>query len=239
MRTKTLLLAAAAVAAGIISSQAQSNVYSANIVGYANLTLKPGYNLVACQFKDALSPTASINVVLTNCPSLSDGSTFLRWDAGLQSYTEAANWVSPASGGPGWYNGDFSDFSAEVAPIGASVFINNAGTADATLTLVGEVSLNNTNAIAANYGFYADPVPTSQEIATNGFPIADGSTLLTWDPAVQSYTEALNGISAASGGPAWYNGDFSAEIKFAPAVGQGFIYNTSASDSWTRNFSVQ
>ncbi len=35
MKTKTLLIAAAALAAGVISSQAQ--VYSANIVGYANV----------------------------------------------------------------------------------------------------------------------------------------------------------------------------------------------------------
>src|SRR5271154_6934502 len=36
MRTKTLLLAVAALATGIISSEAQSNVYSQNIVGYVN-----------------------------------------------------------------------------------------------------------------------------------------------------------------------------------------------------------
>src|SRR5262249_17654422 len=38
MRTKTLLLSAAAVVAGLISAQAQSNVFSANIVGYVTLT---------------------------------------------------------------------------------------------------------------------------------------------------------------------------------------------------------
>jgi hypothetical protein len=39
MRTKTLFLAAAALAAGLASSQAQSNVYSVNIVGYINVPL--------------------------------------------------------------------------------------------------------------------------------------------------------------------------------------------------------
>jgi hypothetical protein len=38
MRTKTLLLSAAALAAGVVASQAQSNVYSANIVGYVQVT---------------------------------------------------------------------------------------------------------------------------------------------------------------------------------------------------------
>src|SRR5215475_1208779 len=37
MRTKTLLLSAVALAAGVLASQAQSNVYSANVVGYVNL----------------------------------------------------------------------------------------------------------------------------------------------------------------------------------------------------------
>ena len=38
---KTLLIAAATLAAGVISIQAQ--VYSQNIVGYMNQTLVPGY----------------------------------------------------------------------------------------------------------------------------------------------------------------------------------------------------
>ncbi len=41
MRTKTLLIAAAALAAAVTSSQAQSTVYSQNIVGYVNQVL-PG-----------------------------------------------------------------------------------------------------------------------------------------------------------------------------------------------------
>ena len=39
MRTKTLLLSAAVLAAGLVASQAQ-NVYSANVVGYVTFTSK-------------------------------------------------------------------------------------------------------------------------------------------------------------------------------------------------------
>jgi hypothetical protein len=52
MKTKTLLIAAAALVAGVVSSEAQ--VYSANIVGYANVVL-PGngqYTLIANPFDD-------------------------------------------------------------------------------------------------------------------------------------------------------------------------------------------
>ncbi len=50
MRTKTLLIAAAALAATVISSEAQ--VYSANVVGYVNVVLQGGYNLEANPFDD-------------------------------------------------------------------------------------------------------------------------------------------------------------------------------------------
>src|SRR4051812_45499963 len=54
MRTKTLLLTAAALVAGVASSMAQSNVYSVNVVGYANVVLKGNglYTLVANPFND-------------------------------------------------------------------------------------------------------------------------------------------------------------------------------------------
>jgi hypothetical protein len=42
MRTKTLFLAAAALAAGLATSQAQSNVYSVNVVGYINVPVAGG-----------------------------------------------------------------------------------------------------------------------------------------------------------------------------------------------------
>jgi hypothetical protein len=239
MRTKTLLIAAAALAAGVITSQAQ-NVYSANVVGYVNLTIKPGYNLLTAQLVDS-SASTSINVILTNSADLTDGSTFFAWNDGAQDFTEAANWVSGASGGPAWYNGDYSDFAADTAARGISFFIYNVGTSDATMTLVGEVpqGTNNASVPPAN-SFLADFVPASQEIKTNGFPIATYSTLQTFNPVTQDYNEALNGVGPADGGPDWYNGDFSAVVIFAPAVGQGFLYNNpnSLSDPWTRVFTV-
>lgn len=239
MRTKSLFAAAAFIAAGVLSSQAQSNVYSLNVVGYVNLTLKPGYNLITAQLKDA-SGSTQINTILTNAPTLADNSTFFGWNSGLQTFTEAANWVSPASGGPAWYNADFSALVTDTAPRGQSYFIFNSG-ADATLTLVGEVPQgSDVVTVPNNYGFLGDTVPVSQEIKTNGFPIADNATVFTFDPIAQSYTEALNGVSATSGGPDWYNADFSAVVNFAPAVGQGFVHSTAAgSANWTRNFTVQ
>lgn len=237
MRTKSLFAAAACIAAGVLSSQAQSNVYSLNVVGYVNLTLKPGYNLIANQFSNS---TAQINTVLTNIVGLPDGSTFFGWDGTLQTFTEAANYIGTPPDGPAWYNGDFTALVTDEATLGKSYFVFNSGATDATVTLVGEVPQGTkTQTVPNNYGFLADFVPVSQEIITNGFPVADGSTVFTWDPIAQSYTEALNGIATPPDGPAWYNGDFTAIVPFAPAVGQGFIYNTTGGSAvWNRNFTV-
>lgn len=209
-------------------------------MGYVNLTLKPGYNLVTAQLKDAASPTAEINTILTNAPTLADGSTFFSWNPATQDFNQSANWISPGSGGPAWYNADFSALVTDTAPRGTSFFIFNAG-ADATLTLVGEVPQGADSAtVPANYGFLADFVPAVQEIKTNGFPIATGSTLATFNPLTQDYDPSLNGVGAGDGGPDWYNADFSAVINFTPAVGQGFLhFNAAGAAAWNRNFTVK
>jgi hypothetical protein len=241
MRTKTLILAAAALAAGLISSQAQSsNVYSVNVVGYVNITIKPGFNLISAPIKGSANPTATINPLLTAITGLDDGSTFFGWNAGSQSFTEAANWIGTPPDGPAWYNADYSAFAPDTAPRGTSFFINHIGSANATLTLVGEVPQGtDVETVPANYGFLADFIPAQQEISTNGFPIVDGNTVTTWDADTQGYTEALNGIGTPPDGPAWYNADYSAVIPFAPAVGQGFLHTSiNGTATWTRTFSV-
>jgi hypothetical protein len=239
MRTK-LLAAAALLAAGAFSMQAQSNVYSLNVVGYVNLTLRPGYNLVTAQLTTP-SATAAINTVLTNIVGLDDGSTLFGWDSALQTFKQAANYVGTPPDGPAWYNADYTALSPETTPRGTSFFIQNIGAANATLTLVGEVPQGaNTISVPNNNGFLGDFVPVSQEIATNGFPIQDGNTLTTWDNVAQGYTVALNGIGTPPDGPAWYNADYTAVVKFAPAVGQGFLHNSiNGSAPWNRNFTVK
>jgi hypothetical protein len=219
--------------------QAQSNVYSLNVVGYVNLTLKPGYNLITAQL-NATGGSRSINVLLTNAPALADGSTFFAWNAVAQGFTSAANFVGTPPDGPAWYNADYTALATDVAPLGQSYFIKNEG-AQTTLTLVGEVPQGAFNqSVPNNYSFLGDFAPTSQEIKTNGFPIADNSILFTYDSTAQGYTSAINGVGTPPDGPAWYNADFTAEVAFAPAVGQGFIYNTTAGAApWNRNFTVK
>ena len=64
---KTLLIAAAALVAGIVSSQAQ--VYSANIVGYVNQVMTNGVLQLVCNPLDNGTNTA--NDVFANLPNTS------------------------------------------------------------------------------------------------------------------------------------------------------------------------
>jgi len=63
MRTKTLLLTAALMAAGVASSMAQ--VYSVNAVGYVNLSIPGGFSMIANQF---IAPSYKIKDLIPNPP---------------------------------------------------------------------------------------------------------------------------------------------------------------------------
>ncbi len=69
MKAKTLLIAAAALAAGVISSQAQ--VYSANVVGYVNVVLPAGQFVLASNpLDDGTNTVTSLGAALANKSSI-------------------------------------------------------------------------------------------------------------------------------------------------------------------------
>src|ERR1700735_871929 len=98
MRTKTLLLTAALVAAGVASSMAQSNVYSLNVVGYVNVTVSPGYNLVTTPLDDGAGDllTNVIGGSSATATALPDGTLLYPWTssgyAGAQQYIQTFGW---------------------------------------------------------------------------------------------------------------------------------------------------
>jgi hypothetical protein len=250
MRTKTILLTAALVAAGVASSMAQSsNVYSLNVVGYVNITLVPGYNLVTLPLQNA-DPTSAINSVLTNQnPLLPLGSLLYTWDNVHGRYAPAY-----LAGGDGnWYDGNFNP-ATNTLPPGDAFFVQNGLNSNVTVTVVGTV-LQGTNSYAVNpgYGFYGDFVPIVGDLTTNGFPIVDNSLLYTWDSAHQRYFPAYIGVGTDDsaydtsgnllGTPGTYpvlTYDLATRSVFTPAIGQGFIYqNPGAAATWTQAFTVQ
>src|SRR5476651_554453 len=87
MRTKTLLIAVAALAATVISSEAQTPVYSGNIVGYENVVSPSGFSIIVNQLDTG-------NNVLTNLiPNPVNGTIIYKFGAaGFQANNYFNGW---------------------------------------------------------------------------------------------------------------------------------------------------
>jgi hypothetical protein len=214
MRTKTLLLAAALTAAGIASIQAQSNVYSVNVVGYVNVTV-PGnaYALIA----NPLNATNnSLGSVIASPPP---ATTFYKYTTGsgyeIFTFDEFDLAWTP--------NGNVS-----LAP-GEGGFIKNPLATPITLTFVGEVLQGSlTNDLPAGYSVRSSKVPQSGLVSTTlGLPANPADVLYKYVP--------LTGYSIFT------FDEF--DLAWTPSqptinVGEAFFSFKGAASSWVRNFTV-
>jgi len=241
MRTKTAILAAAAIAAGALSSQAQ-NVYSLNVVGYINLTLNPGYNLIANQLVGA---DTKLNTVF-GTSFAQDGNSVLTWNAATQNFNQPDTFYTAATAGTaGWYDASFNPSTTTVNP-GTAVFFQNVASSPVTVTLVGQVTqgTNPPVSIVAGYSFLSVIPPVAVDLTTNGtlaLPdfAQDGPQYLTFTTGV-GYAQPLTYYTAATAGTkGWYDSSFN-PAHLIPAVGQGFVFlNDGAAVNWNTSFSVQ
>jgi hypothetical protein len=223
MRTKTLLLSAAVIAAGLATSVAQS-VYSVNAVGYVNVTLSAGYNLL----NNPLNGT-NLNNINTVIPTAPDGTSVLTWNPTIGDFNQADVFFT----GAGWLDGDGFPSQTRLQP-GAGFFVQNNSGANASITFVGEVPQGLlTNSILSNYGFYGSQVPQSATLTALGFPGREGMSYNAWNKAAQDYAQAYAFTSGL-----WFDPDGNPNDP-VPGVAEGFlITNPGGAVDWTRNFSV-
>lgn len=219
------------MAAGLGASMAQ--VYSVNAVGYVNVPLLNGYNLIA----NPLNGTNNhINTVIPTAP---DSSYAFLWNKANQQFDQALTYfnfgVSPDTG---WYEGD-NLTTKSVEPGDGFFVVNPAG--PTTLTFVGEVPQGTrTNNIIANFGFFSSIVPQSAGLTTMGFPGRDSMYCYFFNPTNQTYRQAFTYFDFGPGNVdnGWYDGDN--KVDPTPKVAEGFlIYNPSGSTApWVRTFTV-
>jgi hypothetical protein len=216
MRTK-IILSAALVAAGIAAADAQQ-VYSVNAVGYVNVTLVTGYNLLANPLK------GTNNQVSTVLPTVPDGTSLLTWNAVAQDFNQADVYIG------GWADGDGNP-STRVLDPGQGFFLqNNSGAT--TITFVGEVPQGAlTNKISAGFGYYGSIVPQSAGLTALGFTGIDGMSYYPWNKAIQDYGQSYTYSGV------WFDGDGNPADP-VPAVAEGFLLSSPSAINWTRNFSV-
>jgi hypothetical protein len=262
MRTKTLLIAAAALAAGVISSQAQP-VYSANIVGYVNLQAGTGFSQQPTPLD--LAPGNSLTNIFQN-PSPGgpgngaiDGDQVYIWNS--HGFT-ILTFDSTLSTGLG----DARDTDGIAQPVptvnpGELIFFFNGGN-KLTNTIVGQVHNDvaptgsqvvgtTTNILPVGLDFVASKLPIAGGVSsvlgiTNSSPGGPGNGVLDGD---QIYVPLINAQGAFQG----YNivtFDSTLSTGFGDArdtdgiaqpepiipVGGGFIFgNYGSSTIWTQS----
>jgi hypothetical protein len=225
---KTLLIAAAALAAAVISSQAQ--VYSLNVVGYYNLVMpSSGYNMVSVQFQVGSSNGAS--EILPNIP---DGTETVGWDQAhakfvINYYDTGSGSSAPAAS---WYMSDYATPTNQpVFPVGTSLFVipgSQNGPVTCTNTVVGTV-VGQTNSLQAGYNMAASALPlggspTNTLFNMNGFN--DGTEFVQWSFGGQTYVINYYDTGAGSTSPAasWYMSDYATPTNSPTfSVGQGMF----------------
>jgi hypothetical protein len=221
MRTKALLLTAALGLASVATSMAQA-VYSVNVVGYINLTMKPGFNLVANQLN--ASPNNRLNSVL---PAAALESQVLKFANN--------NYSSDISDGAEWLDANTGDPSTTTVGPGEGFFFFNPGATDVPVTLVGEVKTgSSTVTLAPGFTLASSVVPQELSLnAANGVADVLEAQYLTFNAGIQNYDGAL--INDGSG---WLDANTGDPADARPVVGQGFFYfNPGATAlSWTRSF---
>jgi len=245
----TLLIAAAALAASVISSEAQ--VYSQNVVGYANVgSPNAGQDyLITVPFTVGVSNGAN-EVFGTN---LTAGTQILVWNG--SGYTTTIYDNSNPQGTPQgatvfWYQSDdFTFATIPTLPVGQGFFIIPAS--PLTNTFAGAVAVNvgtSNNMVLANAGqdyLVASVVPYAGAVtngtSSTGGPdlnnLTAGTQVLIWNGS--GYTTTIYDNTNPQGTPAgatnyWYASD---DFTFAPvptiSVGQGFFIIPAAPYTWT------
>jgi hypothetical protein len=240
---KTLLIAASALAASIISSQA--GVYSQNIVGYANLPVPAGNTLMTCQFKIGVSN--GVNEVFGE--TLPPSSEILTYTAG--SGYSIALFDNTTGTGNDWWNSDESVAltTLPTLPPGMGFFLVANG--KVTNVFAGAISLNvgtsNNLALSAGNHLVGCAVPYAGAV-TNGTTSTGGPDLNNLPPSSEllfytagsGYTVALFDNTTGTG-INWWNGDESAPYVDAATggnvptitVGQGFFLVPNGPYTWT------
>jgi hypothetical protein len=212
MRTKALL----ALAAFVVSAAtcvAQSNVYSLNIVGYVNVDVIKGLNLIANPLKPS---DGNYNITNTiTLPDEADGAQIYTW-AGSAWSTTIPNWIA----GFGW------DPAVSI-PLGEAFFLSSP--VATKITFVGEVQTGDAIPYTMNPGLnvVANKVPVDQNWPGKAVG-QDGDQIYTW--AGTAWDNAIYGFIEGFG---WDNGTPTSNVD-GPMLkaGQGAIYSNSKNTAY-------
>jgi len=249
MRTKTLLLSAAALlVAGVVSTQAQP-VYSQNIVGYATVptTNASSYYMMTVPFAIGVSNGANeVFGLAANPNALPNGTEILTFNVMSQNYV--ISYYDPTTTPPWWDSANENyNVPTPALPAGMGFFLLPSG--PVTNTFAGTIALNvgSTNKFAmtnaSSYYLMGSLVPYAGAV-TNGSAggggidlnaLPNGTEVLTFDVPSQSYI--ISYFDPTTFPTPWW--DSANENYNVPApvvsVGQGFFVLPSGNYTWTNS----
>jgi hypothetical protein len=224
MRTKTLLIAAAALAAGILASSAQT--YSQNIVGYINYvstTVTPQYEMIDNPLDNGTNTLTSI------FPTPPGGTKIQLWQPGSGTFMSIG-----FSGGHWKTNGITVDNSITIPP-GVGFFIQIGGTGIYTNTFVGTVvpntGLNATNAVNTGFQAVSSSLPMSDNItntATINLITPGGTQIQRWSTASQTF------VPVGFSGGKWKTGGVATNVVLNLPEGFFIQNNSGAPINWVQ-----
>jgi hypothetical protein len=223
MRTKALLCAAGFLAATAATSMAQSNVYSLNVVGYINVGLTNGFNLIANQMDlDGNLTNNTVNTVFsTNLPANSKA----------YAYSPATGYTISTFNGTAWGPpGTLAGVAAGLSP-GRGVWVLIPGTSGTSITLT-EVG----NVVQGSHGI---PIVTGFQLASVIPPLAakistDMGYVAAANEKVYMFRNGAYQIRTYNG-TAWGP---PALGEPTPNVGEAFWLQAAAAKTWTQTYSV-
>jgi len=223
------MCAAALAAASAFTSMAQ-NVYSLNVVGYINIPLVEGFQLVANQldFDGTGTNNTTPNILGTNLPV---GSAVYTWNG---SGYNIASFLKPKGGTAAWDHANYTLNPGQGAwlQIPAGAF---GGTTQNVVT-VGTVdtgALVNPNLPAAGgYSLVSSMVPISGGLQTAlGYTPAVGDAVYQW--SIPKSTYIISSFLKPKGGTAAWS-------PSEPTIGisEGFWLQSQAGGIWSNYFTI-
>jgi hypothetical protein len=183
-------------------------VYSVNAVGYVNLDVKTGFQLIANPL------TAEDNTVAALLADAPDNTQVFMWDPGTSSYSVNTKFF-----------GAWTDTTEELAP-GQGAFL--LAPSDFTITFVGDVPQGDlSQSVPAGFSIQASQVPQAGLIMTDlGFPGVDNDQVFKFDNAAGAYTVYT-----------LFFGSWTPEEPTLNVAESVFV-SKGADSSWDRTFSV-
>jgi len=227
MKTKTLFFAVA-LAASVVTSRAQSNVYSQNVVGYVNVPVPVGYSLIANPLNAGNNSVSNVFKAAVD-GGAAVGSTVYTWTG--TSLVPNQNDQFDTT----WQNPTLS------LPPGLGFFFYNPN-ARFTNTFVGEVNQGAlSKIIPLGYSVHSSLIPLTGYLQTDlGLTnAAPGDTVYLWNGA--NLVPCAKDLFDFTWQP--LPPPYSCDPVQGPLIpiGTGFFYQgqSGSSISWLRNFTVQ